>query len=292
MEFDEGVVVCGRRFGRPELEDIRAIIARRPALNRRQIATATCECLSWTGANGKLKEMSCRVALLRLEKLGLIELPPPRNRNGNGKAYRSVAASRLLYDAAVEQRVRDFTRLDLKIVASRGESRTWNDLIHRFHYLGYQPLPGAQLRYLVDSDRGILGALGFGASAWKVAPRDQWIGWTSKQREERLHLIVNNARFLILPWVKSPNLASWILARCARRIAVDFESRYAYGPVLLETFVERERFRGTCYAAANWQYLGETQGRGKMDVKRERALPVKKIYVYPLVDNFRAALCG
>ncbi len=294
MEGSEGVVVCGRRFSGAELEEVRAIIASRPPPNRRQIASGTCEALNWRDAGGRLKEMSCRVALLRLEKLGLIELPPPQNGNGNGRAYRPERIDRTgsLFDESIRCGVGKFTRLELRVVEGRANSRVWNSAVEQFHYLGYTPLPGAQMRYFVESEKGLLGVVGFGASAWKVAARDRWIGWTAEQRKERLHLIVNNARFLILPWVRSRNLASWILAQCARRIASDFEARYHYRPVLLETFVERERFRGTCYEAANWHSLGETQGRGKLDRSHRGSLPVKKVYVYPLSKSFRAVLCS
>jgi hypothetical protein len=168
----------------------------------------------------------------------------------------------------------------------------WNELIERHHYLRYKPLPGAQLRYLVFSDSHLLAALGFGASAWKVAPRDRWIGWSAEERSHNLHLVVNNARYLILPWIRSPNLASRILAGVARQLPGDWESRYHYQPVLLETFVERERFQGTCYRAANWIHVGHTQGRGKLDRWTQRLLPVKEIFLYPLRRDFRRRLCS
>jgi hypothetical protein len=167
----------------------------------------------------------------------------------------------------------------------------WNELIERYHYLGYAPLPGAQMRYLVFSGPRLLAALGFGAAAWKVAPRDRFIGWNDDQRRRHLHLVVNNARFLILPWVTSPNLASCILGRILQQLPEDWKSRYGYRPVLLETFVQQERFRGTCYRAANWLRVGQTQGRGKLDCHHRPRLPVKDVYVYPLQKDFRATLC-
>ena len=151
--------------------------------------------------------------------------------------------------------------LRLEPVSGQRVSSLWNEYIHRYHYLGYQPLPGAQLRYLITSADRVLGALGFGAAAWKTAPRDQWIGWTAKQRKRNLHLVVNNARFLILPWVTSRNLASKALGMAARRLPGDWEAAYSYRPVLLETFVQKDRFAGTCYKAANWTCLGDTKGR-------------------------------
>lgn len=285
------IVVCGRSFSDEDLRKIQAIIASPAPLNRRQIATSTCQELGWKRVDGQLKEMSCRVALLRLEKLGLIKLPPPSKGNGNGRAYRPrQTLDRPLFP--LPDAVGAIDGLRLRRVEDKADSRLWNEAVSRFHYLGYQPLPGAQVRYLVEWSTGLLAAIGFGASAWKVAPRDTWIGWSPEQRKQRLHLIVNNARFLILPWVNVRNLASWILGSCARRLPSDFEDRYGYRPVLLETFVDAARFRGTCYAAANWQYLGDTKGRGKLDRHHLAALPAKKIYVRPLTDAFREALCS
>ncbi len=169
-------------------------------------------------------------------------------------------------------------------------SRLWNGLIDRYHYLGYTPLPGAQLRYLIDCDHGVLGAIGFGAAAWKVAARDRWIGWDATCREARLGRVLNNARFLILPWIQVKNLASKVLALAVARIPEDFAARYGERVVLLETFVEIPRHQGTCYRAANWRHLGETTGRGKCDRTHRAALPRKAVYVYPLGADFRSAL--
>ena len=153
----------------------------------------------------------------------------------------------------------------LELVSNKSDSKLWNEYIDRYHYLGYKTLPGAQLRYFARSDEGLLGLFGFGAAAWKTAPRDNFIGWMPSRGEERLHLVVNNARFLILPWIQSKHLASKLLGLVARGITNDWHDRYGYRPVLLETFVEKDRFLGTCYRAANWIFLGHTQGRGKLD---------------------------
>lgn len=284
------VTVCGRVFSAQDLEVIQRLIADESKPCRAEIARQTCRELAWLNQAGRPKLMSCRVALLRLQEHGLLQLPAPRNSNGNGKAYRPSLEVTAPADE-VAGSAGDLNGLRLVLVESRASSRLWNDAIARFHYLGYTPLPGAQLRYLVDYDGGTLGAIGFGASAWKVAPRDRWIGWTVEQRESRLHRVVNNARFLLLPWVRVKNLASRVLSMSARRLARDWQERYGYQPVLLETFVERPRFQGTCYQAANWIYVGDTQGRGKLDRYMERLLPIKGIYLYPLVRNFRRELC-
>lgn len=283
--------ICGRSFSTQDLEVIRRIIVDESAPCRAEIARQVCRELAWFTEAGELKSMSCRVALLRLQERGLLELPRPRNGNGNGKPYLpSVVVTAPTSELAGS--AGGLAGLRLRLVRSRVDSRLWNDVIARFHYLGYAPLPGAQLRYLVEYDGGILGAIGFGACAWKVAPRDRWIGWTTEQRKSNLQRVVNNARFLLLPWVRVKNLASRVLSMSARRLARDWQERYRYRPVLLETFVEKARFSGTCYRAANWTYVGDTQGRGKLDRYAERSLPIKGVYLYPLVREFRRELCA
>jgi hypothetical protein len=245
--------------------------------------------LDWKDALGRPKLMSAKVGLLRLDRAGLIELPAPSRGNGNGRP--------LVHDpeiwpqaVAVEGVVGRLRGLRLEAVTDKHASRLWNGLIDRYHYLGYTPLAGAQLRYLIHCDQGVLGAIGFGAAAWKVAARDRWIGWERTQREAYLGRVLNNARFLLLPWVRVRNLASKVLALAAARIPEDFAARYGERVVLLETFVEIPRYRGTCYRAANWQHLGETTGRGKCDRTHEAALARKAVYVYPLAAQFRRAL--
>jgi len=250
-----------------------------------------CERLDWRRPDGRLKDMSCRVAMLRMQDDGCLRLPPPRNANNNGKPYRRRTAQGEPAAMIEAPSPKALDNLRLQRVTERHDSHLHNELIERYHYLGYQPLPGAQLRYFVRSEERLLALLGFGAAAWKTQPRDRFIGWNVRQREARLHLLVNNARFLILPWVRCHNLASRILGMAARRLARDWQRHYGYRPVLLETFVELPRFRGTCYRAANWTLLGETRGRGKLDVHNQALLPKKAIRVYPLVKNFRQFLC-
>jgi hypothetical protein len=177
-------------------------------------------------------------------------------------------------------------------VTGYGPSHLWNEYIDWYHYLGYTPLPGAQLRHFARSEGRILALFGFGAAAWKTAPRDMFIRWSTEQRERNLHLIVNNARFLILPWVQSRHLASRLLGMAARQIADDWQKLYRYRPVLLETFVETPRFKGTSYKAANWIHVGKTKGRGKLDRYNKAQLPCKDIWLYPLDKRFRRTLCS
>jgi hypothetical protein len=283
---------CGRGFSTADLASIRQLISDHPTATRARLSRLVCEQLTWQRDDGRLKDMSCRVAMLRMQDDGLLQLPPPRNGNNNGKPYLRrtlMAEPASLLEAASPKQLED---LHLQLVTDRHDSHLHNEYLDRYHYLGYQPLPGAQLRYFVRANGRIVALLGFGAAAWKTQPRDLFIGWTPEQREARLHLLINNARFLILPWIRCKNLASAILGMAARRIAQDWQLHYGCRPVLLETFVELPRFRGTCYRAANWKLLGETQGRGKLDVHNQALLPKKAIWVYPMVKNFRQVLCA
>jgi hypothetical protein len=280
---------CGREFAPAEIALIRELL-RLPQINRSRLSREVCERLNWRRDNGGLKDMSCRVALLRMQADGLIALPPPRN--AKPVAYRSYPhiEQAVLEPASIPGI--ELAALKLDLVLTKADSLLWNAYIEHHHYLGHQLMPGAQLRYFVRAAGHIVAALGFGASAWKVKPRDQLIGWTTAQRQRNLHLIVNNARFLILPWIHCKNLASRILALITRRLPADWHARYAYRPVLLETFVEKPRFTGTCYKAANWQHLGDTQGRGKLDIQHRNSQPIKSIWIYPLVRNFSQRLCN
>ena len=282
----------GRDFSPEDLQALTRTIELNPTLKRTPLSRLVCEQLNWRRPDGRLREMSCRVAMLRMQADALLELPAPLTRNGNGQSYRrrTPQAEPALFP--IHSPAGAWPDLQLEPVRERRPSHLWNEYIDRYHYLGYQPLPGAQLRYFARAGDEVLALLGFGAAAWKTAPRDRFIGWDAVQRECRLHLVVNNARFLILPWVRSRNLASRVLAMAARRLAEDWSERYGYRPVLLETFVETPRFRGTCYQAANWIPLGETQGRGKLDVHNRAALAKKVVWVYPLTADFRHTLCA
>lgn len=282
---------CGRLFSAQEIEQIRGLIASEPKRNRHQLSRLVCDELVWLRPDGRRKEMSCRVAMLRMHRDGLISLPPPERGNGNGRTRpRLTTASDPQFPLTLP--AGELGELHFQVVERPQDSSLWNELMERYHYLGYKPLPGAQIRYLVYSRAHRLAALGFGAAAWKVAPRDRFIGWTAEQRERNLHRIVNNARFLILPWVNSRNLASRILSGVSKRLSQDWQTLYAYQPVLLETFVEQDRFRGSCYRAANWIHVGQTQGRGKLDRYNRYSLPVKEIFLYPLLKHFRRELCS
>jgi hypothetical protein len=278
----------GRLFGPQEIERVREIIRAHPEASRQQLSYRVCEDFDWRKPDGSLKDMSCRVALLRMHRAGLIELPAPRHKVLPCRAFTRRTAQ-AEPGALLKASVHELEDLRLEVV-QRSASALWNEYIERYHYLGYKPLPGAQLRYFAYAGERLVGLLGFGAAAWKSGPRDEWIGWSREQRHRNLRGIVNNARFLIPPWMRVASLASKLLAMAARALPAHWEERYGYRPVLLETFVESERFTGTCYRAANWTCVGWTQGRGKLGDHRLGQVPVKAVWVYPLAKDFRAWL--
>jgi len=280
---------CGREFAPEQIGQIRALIRTHPEANRARLSYLVCEALNWRKPDGGLKDMSCRVAMLRMERDGLIELPAPLFRVSPCRSY-SHRTPEAEPGPTLAGGVHELTGIRLAVVGKR-DSRLWNEYIDRYHYLGYKPLPGAQLRYFAYAGEQVVGLFGFGAAAWKTAPRDSYIGWSREQRHANLRYVVNNARFLLLPWIRVRSLASKLLAMGARRLADDWEGRYGYRPVLLETFVDDTRFRGTCYQAANWVCVGKTTGRGKLGDHRGGQVPVKQVWVYPLTRGFREPLC-
>lgn len=284
-------VYCGREFSPADIQTIRDLIAQEPALRRSPLSRRLCELLGWYKPNGELKDMTCRVALLRMHEQGLITLPASRNKVARRRpdfpaTPASDAQARLL------QPVHELGPLTLRLVSTAPVSRLWNEYVQRYHYLGYTAMSGSQLRYNVYAGDQLVALLSFGASAWKLAARDTFIGWHSAQRVKNLHLVVNNARFLILPWIQCKGLASKILSIVNRQLPIDWQQRYGFKPVLLETFVECERHRGTSYKAANWIHVGKTAGRGKKSRVHQQIIPIKDIWLYPLRRTFRVTLCA
>lgn len=281
--------LLGRPFDLDKLEAIREEISIAKPLNREEIARRVCVRLDWKSPGDRYQVMSAKVGLLRLHRAGLIVLPPPIRGNGQGRRLRDLTVA-LPDEKPLETPVDKLSGLRLCRVTSSSESGLYNELMERYHYLGYTPMAGAQVRYLFRCDQGLLGAIGFGACAWKVSSRDSFVGWQPSIRERNLHLVLNNARFLILPWIDSHNLASKILGLCARRIPNDFLNSYGYAPALLETFVEHGRFSGTCYRASNWIFVGQTKGRGKKHVYKTPGVAIKDVWLYPLRRDFRRVL--
>lgn len=284
--------LVGRPFGIEQLGIVREQVRLAQPANRAEVARRVCAALQWRSPGGGYAGMSAKVALLRLHRLGLIALPLPRSRRNNENRRLGTVPPAAPAPPLLCSRVDQLGGLRLEPVGSREEARRYREWLQQYHYLGYSATAGAQLRYLIVAEEGVLGVTGFGAAAWKVRSRDAWIGWDQVQRRSRLHLVVNHTRFLILPWVRCANLGSKVLALAARRVGADFRARYGYAPVLLETFVQSDRFTGGVYRAANWQCLGHTRGRGRNSRSHAPAQPVKSVWVYPLARDFRAALAG
>jgi hypothetical protein len=284
-ELPQSLTFCGRSFSRPELELMRQTATEFAALGRTEIARTICELVEWKRPSGGLKNLECRQLLERMEQQGWLRLPAVRSLGPRGPR-RVLLTSGSDPQPELGGTVRDFEPLTLTVVELPQDRALWCQLIERYHYLGYRVPVGAQLRYLVRSQPAgdqVLAALQWTSAAWKMAARDRWIGWSPAQRARNLPFIVNNSRFLILPWVRVRGLASHILARSARQLPEDWLPRYGCRPLLLETLVDARRFAGTCYRAANWILLGDTQGRGRMDRHHEADGSARKlIFVYPL----------
>jgi hypothetical protein len=289
--MDGSVVVCGRVFPHAILQRINAAVRDHAEWSRADLARRVCDWLDWCAEGGKRKELNCRLALVRLHSRGLIELPPPRRRIRFGGS--SFAATRLNVPAKLEGSVQELRKLELVLVNAKDRQRDlqWKQLVQRHHYLGYRPLCGAQLRYLIVCEHGYVGALGLSAAALYLRARDRWIGWSHQARQTHLRYVVANSRFVIARQVKVANLASKVLAMVQKRLAKDWQQAYGYRPLLLETYVESKRFAATSYRAANWIYVGRTRGRGRQDRDHRAHQPIKDIYLYPLDPKCQQRLC-
>lgn len=288
-ENDFPLLLHGRCFTITELGLIRRVIARMHSKSRAAISREICAQLDWRQPNGQLKDAGCRYVLLKLHRANLIELPPPKR--AARRLQKVPPSPQTDPNPTITNSVGSLGQIELLMVTDSSSRRLFREYIDRYHYLGHQVIVGSQLRYFIHCSEGLLGCIAFASAAWSVKPRDKWIGWDHQARKQNLHYIINNVRFMILPWVKSQNLASRILSICAKQVPQDWQKRYGYYPLLFETFVEKERFQGTSYKAANWIYAGNTQGRGKNDRFNQYLLPIKAIYLYPTVQDARHRLC-
>ena len=284
--------VIGQEFSDELITRIATAVETEPSLSRSALSRRVCDWLDWRAPNGSLKDMSCRTALLRLHAKGLIPLPDPADKD---LFMRKDQAPKIDILKGIENSTGSLEELgSIEVVpiesGNRSRSHVWNALMEKYHYLGAGPLCGAQMRYLVKSAvYGWIGGVAFSAAAWRLSDRDNWIGWSDQARRKNLSKVICNSRFLLVP--KIPNLASHILGRVVRRIKDDWNARYAIEPVLIETFVNQEKFQGTCYQAANWHHIGATQGRGRMDRSHACCHEIKDIYAFPLTKYFREILC-
>lgn len=288
----ESLTFCGRTFRTGELELMSQTARDFSGLGVTEIARTICELLEWKRPRGGLKNHECRQLLERLQAEGFLKLPSVRHLGGRGPRRVDVSGA-YSEPAPIVCAASQCEPLELSLVEGPAESRRWREQMERYHYLGCRVPFGANLRYWVRHEDRELACLLWTSPAWKMQVRDEWIGWSDEQRRGNLQAIVNNGRFLILPWVNVKGLASKILALSARHMPRDWETRYGYRPLLLETLVDAARFHGTCYRAANWIHVGQTAGRGRMDQEHKaHGQAVKDIYVYPLVRDVRRRLCA
>lgn len=288
------MVIQGRQIGQAEIDLIHGLLAGHGEWHRTRLSRELCRRWEWRNAAGHPKDMACRSLLLKLERSGHIRLPARRGPSVNGRRHRSVPVVQHCRERIAEP-LHPLLPLDIGVVGSAGEDAVLlRSLIAQYHYLGVRSAAGENLKYLVRDRRGrLLACLWFAAAAWRCKARDRFIGWDEAARKVNLPYVANNTRFLVLPWVRVDNLASHLFSRLAGRISRDWHDKYGHEIYALETFVDRSRFTGACYRAANWRLVGQTTGRTRNDVVNRGPLSsIKDVYVYPLARNFRRALCA
>jgi len=289
--MEEIISYRNRSFTKQDIAAIRGVIASHPAGSRRFISQEVCRELNWRQANGVLKDMVCRSFLLLLEAKCLIKLPPRKQTPLNPLARRRNPLKVAIDQTLLESSLKDLLPIRLELVRRTPLEKVFNSLVHEHHYLGYTQPVGEHLKYIAFSHNRPIACLAWSSAPWYIGARDRFIGWSRKTREKNLHLIANNTRFLILPWVRSSCLASCLLALSRRRLSQDWRRVYGHTIHLVETFVDLTRFPGTSYKADNWVRVGETTGRGKLSPSNKPVLSKKMIFVYPLSKNFRGQLC-
>jgi len=292
MEMEQ-TAFSGKSFSSAEMKLIYEVVKRCGGLSRMELAHTVCELLEWSRPGGGLKARECREFLEALEAQGVLRLPAKRATKPVGSTTRVPVSVRGEPAALLEGKVGAFEPIVLEPVRSPEQRLLFRELVGRYHYLGHAVPFGAHLRYLFYSGDRVLGAMQFSSPAWRMAVREGWIGWDEGARRANLQRVVNQSRFLILPWVRIANLASVVLARALRGLREDWQERYGVEPLLVETLVDESRYRGHCYRAANWIRLGETCGRGRMDREhRCEGLAPKAVWVYPLVADAGSRLRG
>ena len=280
-------IIRGRTISEDDISIINNLIKEHFHKGRKHISRQLAHHWNWYQPNGQTKDMACRYILLSLEQEGLIKLPPRLNSANNEK--RKIEKIEL-DKKPLTGTITNHPCVKLKHLISPEEQKLWNRIIHSYHYQGYQILVGKYLKYIAYIDNRPVALLGWGSAAWSLEARDTWIGWSKEMKDRNLCGIVNNIRFLILPWVKIKFLASHVLGLSIRQIQDDWAKRYGHTIYLLETFVEQDKFHGTCYKAANWTYLGQTKGNAKRGNTHTYHGKIKKVFVYPLCNDFRDKL--
>lgn len=288
--MNKTTVIQGREIAYKDIELIRQLININPSWGRTRLSKELCILWNWRADNGRLKDMACRSLLLKLEKQKLVTLPAPKMSANNDKRDASISYC-LHSTSTISAKLKTLSPVQLRLVEDKNTLCLFKCFLSVYHYLGFSGTVGENLKYMVYDGTGRpLACLLFGAAAWAAAPRDSFIGWDHKKRGKNLNFITNNVRFLILPWVKVEHLASHILGKVARHIRGDWTKKYGHPVYLLETFVECDHFFGTCYKASNWIYVGKTKGRSRNDRYSTIKVPIKDIYLYPLVKRFREVL--
>jgi len=288
----QALTLSGRYFSKKEIAYVQQTVKTFSNLSRTELAETLCEHLHWVTAKKRNKINACLNALDKLEKLGYLCLPAKRDqKKREPKAI--IWTDQSAPKAPIDCELGSLGGIQLEVVTDKADISLWNELVDRHHYLGHHHPIGASLKYFIvahSPTRQILGCLQFSASVWHLADRDQWIGWETKDREKRLNLVINNSRFLILPWVKVNNLASHSLSIVSKQIVDDWEQAHAYRPVLIETFVDTTQYKGTCYRAANWSHIGKTSGKDWKKEGKNKDGTIKHLFVFPLNPHFRAIL--
>jgi len=290
--MERSLTILKREISPTELALINELIETFGERGRTYISQQLCRLWDWRLPNGRLRDIACRDLLRRLDKRGLIQLPPAI-RPSRQRGYKNhTSLPKDFVATPLTQSLADFCSIEIDMVRGSQRERFYNALIGCYHYLGYHQGAGEQLKYIIWGDGHVLGCIGFAGAVYQAAARDQHIGWDKDARQRHLVKVVNNNRFLILPWILVPQLASHLLGRISRRIRGDWQDYYNRDIVLLETFVEQGRFNGTCYQAANWRYIGQTTGRGRNDRYSRNQVPIKDIYIYPLDRHYQQLLRG
>jgi hypothetical protein len=289
---DNGFMQTKPQITEEKIEEINALIQKNPDWHRSRLSKELCLLWDWHGPNGQMKDISCRDMLRELDRIKKISLPPARNRSRQISGPETVIPMK--HDTTpVNLKLGDIAPVSVEIVTSGDGLMEFKSYIGQYHYLGFDRSIGENMKYMFRGGNGRpLACMLFGSAAWACRPRDEYIGWGSELRKANLQFVTNNSRFLIFPWITVPHLASHALSLAARRIACDWREKYGHPLVLLETFVEQGRFKGTCYKAANWQFVGGTTGRGRNSVHSYAVLPKKDVYLYPLAADFRQTLTG
>jgi len=289
----EGIVQCGREITVEELAEIEETVGLFQKLSRWELAKTLCENLGWLTASGGYKIDACLNLLSKLEAEGIVKLPEKREIRIDGQRQKAISlTNRTVPQSDIACNLRDLRPLRLEVVKDRESSELWNEYVSRYHYLGYKKPFGTFLRYFIVCDRGVLGCLLFAGAAKALGVRDKWVGWEDNDRLRNLGWVINNTRFLIFKWVRVKNLASHVLGQVGRRIREDWNERWGYRPVLMETFVDPGRYHGSCYKASNWEYLGMTTGEGLVRKGKKYTTTPKMIFVKPLAKDFRFLLCS